>query len=55
MYKDSDKRLKDFLSRNQYSDVDFEKYNLDDDTVKIPIYISIDTDNKIFYSDYNVI
>lgn len=55
MYKDSDKRLKDFLSRNQYSDVDFEKYNLDDDTVKIPIYISTDTDDKLFYSDDNVI
>lgn len=37
MFKDADKRLKEFLSLNQYNDVDLSNFNVNDDTARIPV------------------
>lgn len=55
MYRDADKRLKEFLSLNQYNDVDLSHFNIEDDTARIPI----DTENVLhdglYFSDDDVI
>lgn len=55
MYRDADKRLKEFLSLNQYNDVDLSHFNIEDDTARIPI----DTENvlhdELYFSDDDVI
>ena len=55
MYRDADMRLKEFLSLNQYNDVDLSHFNIEDDTARIPI----DTENVLhdglYFSDDDVI
>ena len=55
MYKDADKRLKDYLSLNQYNDVDLSAFNIEDDTAKIPLNISVNQETSLYYSDDDVI
>ena len=55
MYRDADMRLKEFLSLNQYNDVDLSHFNIEDDTARIPI----DTENVLhdglYFSDDDAI
>ena len=55
MYKDADKRLKDYLSLNQYNDVDLSAFNIEDDTARIPLNISVNQETSLYYSDDDVI
>lgn len=55
MYKDADKRLKDYLSLNQYNDVDLSAFNIEDDTARIPLNISVNHETSLYYSDDDVI
>lgn len=55
MYKDADKRLKDYLSLNQYNDVDLSAFNIEDDTARIPLSISVNHETSLYYSDDDVI
>ena len=55
MYKDADKRLKDYLSLNQYNDVDLSAFNIEDDTARIPLNISVNQETSRYYSDDDVI
>lgn len=53
MYKDADQRLKEFMSLNQYQDVEPDYYNYSEDTTQIPV---IDYNfHNCFVSDNDVI
>ncbi len=54
MYKDADKRLKEFLSLNQYKEIDPSFYDYSEDITNIPIVESTISDNS-FVSDDEVI
>jgi lipopolysaccharide/colanic/teichoic acid biosynthesis glycosyltransferase len=53
MYKDADKRLKEFMNLNQYQDVEPDYYNYSEDTIHIPV-IDINSAD-CFVSDDDVI
>lgn len=53
MYKDADKRLKEFMNLNQYRDVEPDYYNYSEDTIHIPV-IDINSAD-CFVSDDDVI
>ena len=55
MYKDADKRLKEFVKFNQYSDIDLSHFNIDDDTAIIPIIETETMQEGLYYSDDDVI
>lgn len=55
MYKDADKRLKEFIKLNQYSDIDLSHFNIDDDTARIPIIETETMQEGLYYSDDDVI
>jgi len=50
MYKDADKRLKEFLSLNQYKELDSSFYDYSDEITRIPVLESSMSD-KSFFSD----
>lgn len=54
MYKDADKRLKEFMSLNQYKDVEPENYFEYRDVDKIGVIEEV-TENHYFVSDYDVV
>lgn len=55
MYRDADKRLKEFLSLNQYNDVDLSHFNIEDDTARIPIDTENVLQDGLYFSDDDVI